>query len=98
MHDISLLPPPAFLIQVLEHCPKAGRTYLHLWEGKDLDFKLKVFKKTIKTDYLTSTARFGHDLLLLAREGLINIHETPACFHVEVVAWGDIDAEGMTLC
>lgn len=90
-------PPYHYLIQVAEHCPKAVCTYMALWRDIDKNNKVVIYKEDIRTQYLTSVAKFRHDLLLLVKEALISIVETKKTIHIEVVGW-DIDAEGQTLC
>jgi len=90
-------PPYMYLVQVLQHCPKAGATYMQLWKARNPQNHVKILKKTLKEEYLTSTAKFRHDLLMLSRESLINIEETPSYINVEMVDW-QFDADGYTLC
>jgi hypothetical protein len=90
MNFISELPPYHFLITVLEHCPRAARTYVYLWQQQDSANNLHILKKSIKEKYLTTIAKFRHDLLMLVREGLISISEDREHLHIEVVDWDDV--------
>ena len=85
----SLLPPYAYLMQVLLHCPLAAFTYVQLWKEKNKENKLVVDKDQIQNYYLISKTRFKNNLQLLAREGLVNIDERPSTLEIEFVAWDD---------
>jgi hypothetical protein len=97
MHNFQEYPPYLYLTQVLDHCPKAGSTYMKIWHKRDRNNEVRVVKKNVYSEYLTSLAKFRHDLLMLIRESLINIDESPNEIHIELVNW-EIDAEGQTLC
>lgn len=73
---INFFPPYEYLTKVLEHCPKAGATYLKLWKFRDSEFKLKFTKNQIRTKFNTSFARFRHDLWLLVNESIIELYES----------------------
>jgi hypothetical protein len=90
-------PPSMYLEQVLDHCPKAGSTYMKLWRMKDFDNCLTVAKSEIPSLFLIKKQKFQDDLLLLAKEQLINVDTSPNMISIEMVGW-DIDAEGLTLC
>jgi hypothetical protein len=90
-------PPYPYLSQVLKNCPKAGLTYLEIWKDRDQINKVHVYKKDVPSTYLSSLAKFRHDLLLLVKEALVNIEETPLVIHIELIGY-DFDAEGFTLC
>lgn len=85
----SLLPPYAYLMQVLLHCPLAAFTYVQLWKDKNLENKLLIAKDEIQDYYLISKTRFKNNLQSLAREGLVNIHERPSTLEIEFVIWDD---------
>ncbi len=91
------LPPYNYLLQVLEHCPKAGALYLNLWKDKDKNNIVNIDKKTVREDYLSSLSKFRHDVLMLVKEGLASVDESPGQMIIELTGW-DIDAEGFTLC
>lgn len=82
-------PPYLYLQQIVDYCPKAASTYMLLWRSIDKENKLDVFKKDIRSEYLISLAKFRHDLLLLVKEGLVSLEETPQWLHVEVVGWDE---------
>lgn len=90
-------PPPFYTEIVLDHCPQAGRTYWQIWKRRDHESKLVIQKSEIKNEFLTHYTKFENDLMLLVKEQLINVDETPNQFCIEMVSW-DIDAEGLTLC
>jgi hypothetical protein len=95
--EIYQYPPYLYLEQVLDHCPKAGKTYMQLWQNMDRNNKLSISKEDIRTEYLTQVATFRHNLLLLVKEGLASIDETPSFIYVELTDW-QFDAEGCPLC
>ncbi len=82
-------PPYVYLSQVAEYCPKAVATYLKLWSGQDKENKVHISKKDIRIEYLISLAKFRHDLLLLVKEGLVSLEETPNWLHIELVDWNE---------
>lgn len=81
------LPPYLYLIQVLQHCPKAGALYVDLWNHKDKENRLSIGKNKVRSEFLTSLAKFRHDLLLLVKEGIVSVDETPNAIHIELVDW-----------
>lgn len=83
------MPPYHYLRQVLDHCPKAGLTYIDIWARMDKDNRIKIDKEAIRNNFLVSLSKFRHDLLLLVKEGLISIEETPKTIKIEVVGWDD---------
>ena len=97
LHSNNDLPPYNYLLQVLEHCPKAGALYIHLWKDKDKKNIIKINKKTVREEYLSSLSKFRHDVLMLVKEGLASVDESPNQMIIELTGW-DIDAEGFTLC
>jgi len=90
-NDPAKMPPLLYLEQVAEHCPKAVSTYLLIWREKDKQGKLIIDKDEIKNNYLTTLTKLKNNLVLLVKEALISIHETPNALHIEVVEWNDID-------
>ncbi|HLT41317.1 MAG TPA: hypothetical protein VKZ95_01325 [Sphingobacteriaceae bacterium] len=82
-------PPYPYLAQVLNHCCKAAGTYLDLWKVRDKENKILVEKDDIRMRFLTSTHHFNHNVLLLAREGLASIQETPTHLSIELTDWDD---------
>ena len=98
MQKFPELPPYHYLKTVLEHCPKAGAIYIELWNKADENCFIKVKKKTVREDFLISLSKFRHDVLLLVKEGLASVDETPEYMKIELTAWDEIDAEGLTLC
>ena len=80
-------PPYLYIFQIAEHCPKALATYLSLWREKDPRNKLKLTKNDVKIQFLTSLRKFNHDLLLLVKEGLVSVEETPKAIKIELVGW-----------
>lgn len=82
-------PPYYYLAQVAEHCPIAVSTYMLLWRERDQKNKVVIDKNTIRIDHLITLARFRNHLLLLLKEGLISIDETPNRLHVELVDWDE---------
>ena len=86
-------PPYQYLQQVADHCCKAVSTYLALWRTVDRNFKVTIYKKDVREEYLTSLTKFKHDLLLLVKEGLLSIDETPNVLHIELVGWCEEETE-----
>lgn len=82
-------PPHPYLKQVLVHCPKAGATYMQLWESRNKNNRVSIYKKQVKSEYLISQSKFKNDLLLLVREGLASIDESPLMLTIELVGWDD---------
>jgi hypothetical protein len=91
--------PPFFQFhQVLQNCPKAGLTYLNLWQNKNKENCLYVTKTDIRNEYLSSLSKFRHDILLLVREGVISVNETPEKIYIDLLDWDELDQEGYALC
>ena|SRR6266480_4738990 len=88
-NSTNFFPPWDYLFQVLDHCPKAGRMYMLLWNTCKEDYSLRIDKISARMDFLSSTAKLRHDLLLLVKEGLISINETPYFIDVELVTWDE---------
>lgn len=86
-------PPYLYLTQLADHCPKAVSTYMLLWRNIDKENKVNVFKKDIRSEHLITLNKFSHDLLLLVKEGLVSLEETPNWFHIELVGWDNEEAE-----
>lgn len=82
-------PPLPYLEHVLKNCPKAGLTYLNLWQKRDKHMRYSVPSGQVPYHTLQSTAQFRHNLLLLVREGLISMHEDGKSIRVELVDWED---------
>ncbi len=82
-------PPLPYLEHVLKNCPKAGLTYLNLWQKCDKNMRYSVPSDRIPYHTLQATAAFKHNLLLLVREGLISIHEGDKDISIELVDWED---------
>lgn len=80
-------PPYVYLAQVADHCPKAVSTYMLLWREMDGDNQIRIRKDEVRAEYLISLAKFRHDLLLLVKEGLVSINETPQKISIEIVGW-----------
>ena len=90
MHkDFRDTPPRMYLDNVATHCPKAIATYLALWDRKDKKNKIVIPKDELRIEFLTSVAKFRHDVLLLVKEGLLNLEETPKSLHIELVGYED---------
>lgn len=87
--NFYVYPPYNYLVQVADHCPKAVLTYMALWRDASSENKVNVFKKDIKNEYLTSLAKFRHDIFLLFKEGLVSIDETPQWLHIELINWDE---------
>lgn len=87
--------PPYFYFRiVLRHYPKAAFTYANLWEKKDQDNQIFIRTEDVKSEYLTSIAKFRHDLFLLSSEGLVNFEEDRAkgFIKIEMTKWDDEDS------
>jgi hypothetical protein len=80
-------PPYLYLSQVAKNCPKAVLTYMVLWQAMNKENKVDVYKKEVRNEYLISLSKFRHDLLMLVKEGLVSIDETPNVLHIELVGW-----------
>ncbi len=88
--DISFtLPPYHYLLQVADHCPKATALYIRLWQHKDKYNTLSVNKASVRDKYLTSLAKFRHDLFLLSKEGFISYMEDFNEVAIELVEWSE---------
>ncbi len=83
MHSLFEYPPYMLLMQVLTHCPKAGSTYMHLWSSRDKKNKVCLRKEDCRESFFITLSKFRHDLLLLVREGLISVDETPHNIEVQ---------------
>ena len=80
-------PPYPYLFQVAEHCPKSVVSYMNLWKSRNKDNRVFVFKSDIRSDYLTTHTKFKNDLLMLAKEGLVSVDESPSKYTVELVGY-----------
>lgn len=85
------LPPALYLLQTLDHCPKASRTYCRLWEYKDKNDLITVPKKDVKILFLSKVDKFEKDLLELTKEGLISFNLEEKIYHIELTGF-DADA------
>ena len=83
----------AFLEQVINHCPKAGRTYLTLWNIKGKASTVNLKKKRIPDIALQSAHTFRENLRSLALEGLVSFAEKGDHLHIELVEWDDLHDE-----
>jgi hypothetical protein len=80
-------PPYYYLTQVADNCSKAVSTYMMLWRNADKEKKMSIYKKDVRSEYLISLCKFRHDLLLLVKQGLVSVDETPALLNIELVGW-----------
>ncbi len=87
--DLESCPPKLYLRQVAEHCPLALWTYMLLWDNKDYNNRLHIYKKDIKHEYLMDIRKFQTDLMKLVKEGLISVHETEKVIHIDIVSWDE---------
>lgn len=87
-------PPQAYLKIVSQQCSKALGTYLQLWEKMDQDSLVFVPYLEINDLFLTSKAKFKHDLLMLASSMLVSYEYLDGVFVVSVVGW---DEEAFTV-
>ena len=94
--DDVVSPPFFYLLQIAEHCPRALTCYLMLWRDMDRDFMIHVHKDDVRRKYLMSPTKFMNDLLLIRKEGLVSIDETPNMYHLELTGWDE--EEGLKLC
>lgn len=85
------LPPYHYLLQIADHCPKACALYIRLWHDRDKHNTLSVNKSTVRDKYLTSLAKFRHDLFLLSKEGLVSFMENFEEVAIELVEWSDFE-------
>lgn len=93
LRPVRQYPPMAYLEQVINHCPKAGRTYLTLWNIKGKQNSLKIAKKKIPDLALQSAHCFRENLRSLALEGLVSFAEKGDTLHIEIVDWEDLHDE-----
>ncbi len=84
-------PPYEYLVTAAEHCPRAVATYLSVWRQADRDRKLHICKKDVLSEYLKPLVKFRNDLMLLVKEGLISVEETPKSISIELVSWDEED-------
>jgi len=81
------LPPPLYLLQVLQHCCKAGFTYCRLWNEANDSLNVSYTFPEIKEQFV-SLAAFRHNLRLLLREGVIaHVSESLQEISVELTPW-----------
>lgn len=67
----DLYPPYDYLIQVMQHCPRAGLAYLLLWKDKNSDFCVSYEKQKITDEYYIPWKKFKTDLAYLQKEKVI---------------------------
>ena len=89
---VKQYPPMPYLEQVINHCPKAGRTYLTLWNIKGKTSAITLKKKRIPDVALQSAHCFRENLRSLALEGLVSYAEKGDNLLIELVEWDDIHA------
>ena len=82
-------PPQAYLKIIAQQCEKALGTYLQLWEKMDQDCKVFVPYLEINDLFLTSKAKFKHDILLLASSMLVNYEFIKDRYVIDVVGWDE---------
>lgn len=82
-------PPQAYLRIISNQCPKALGTYLDLWEKMDQDCKVYALYSDINEEFLTSRAKFKHDLILLSSAMLISYHFVTDRYVIDVVGWDE---------
>jgi hypothetical protein len=86
-----LLPPPFYMMSVLNHCPTAGALYVKLWNRRDEENVVIAPKKDIDIEYGIQFSKFSHDLLMLLNEGLLSFFVTTSgkerTYHIELVGW-----------
>jgi len=87
-------PPQAYLKIIAKQCPKALDTYLQLWEQMDQDCKVYAPYADINDLFLTSRAKFKHDLILLSSSMLLSYVFIIDKYVIELVGW---DEEELTL-
>jgi len=81
-------PPYPFLEQVLEHCPKAGKTYCFLWKKRDKDNRVLLQRE----DYtFRHPNAFKEDLRKLFNEGLISFKDLGNRISIEMISWEDME-------
>ncbi len=83
-------PPIPFVKQLCIHYPEAIHTYTLLWDQKDNEGFVIVKKSKISLEYLVTPSKFQRYLMLLCREGLVNvIHDEDNEYELELVQWGE---------
>lgn len=83
------LPPYPYLAQILSHCPKAASTYISIWRARDENNAITVNKSEIRNSFLITPTRFKNDMLVLVKEGLISVEESPKMLQIDVVGWDE---------
>jgi hypothetical protein len=84
-------PPMPYLEQVLNHCSRAGQTYVWLWKHADDNKVCHVRASHIAEATLISKATFKHSLRALCREGLLSFQESDDIMEIELTGWDDED-------
>lgn len=64
---------------------------MDLWKQRDNENKVIIGKDEIRTKFLSTTHTFHHNLLLLAKEGLVNVDERPNSLIIELTDWDNED-------
>ena len=82
-------PPYPYLLRVVEYCPAAAATYMKIWKDRDKDHKFHIYKENVKSGFLMSPTRFHNHLLMLVKEGLVSVDESPLMLSVELVGYDD---------
>lgn len=87
----NILEYPPYLIHVLDHCPQAAALYTRLWNAKDHHNKVVIGKKQVKQHFFLTQKKFNDYALLLVKEGLANVDETPSALHIELIDFDDVE-------
>ena len=91
MHKLpQQLPPYDYLMQIINHHPSSSATYIEAWRSRDDKDKLVIAKKEIRKKFLISPSKFRNDLLNIAKEGLINVHES---WDLDETEWWRLEIE-----
>src|SRR6185436_4737754 len=97
IETLSDFPPKPYLELILRSYPRAGLTYIKLWENRDKDNKIAIYKKEISDTFLTSHTIFKNNLLALSREHLVNVDDCPLMYVIELTNW-DNQFNGLDVC
>lgn len=81
-------PPIPFIKQLSLHYPEVIHTYSLLWDKQDKEGFVTIEKPHIKMEYMIKPAEMERYIMLLSREGLINvIHDKDDLYELELVQW-----------
>ena|SRR5579864_6745229 len=80
-------PPPAYLKDVCNVCPKASALFIDLWELSDANGKIYVDLDDIRTLFLTSKQGFNHNLNLLVKQKLVSVERSKTGLIIELTQW-----------